>query len=129
MSTREVIDATTALEKFFEIVREEAAVNPQFGKRLIEAVGYKVIYRGDEAKSIVDPVLVAMEGQDEFRRTFLSMKQKDVEKIGLDAGLIQKPPKGTKAPRLTLQQLVDLLWDRSKERIEDLVPRPRHAAE
>lgn len=128
MENKNLIDSTRALDKFFEIVREEAASNPRFGRRLVEAVGFKVIYRGEEAVEAIDPVLVAMHGLEEFRRTFMSMKTAEVKKVGEMCGLLQKAVKGTKQPKLTHGQLVDLLWDRSRQRLDDLFPTARNAA-
>ncbi len=124
MGEREPVDAATALSKFFDVVSEEAAANPQFARRLLEAASIKVVFRGDEATAAVDPMLVAMEGYDEFRRTFGSMTVAQVKKIAKNAGLItqqEKLPTG-------LFPLIDLLWDRASQQVHDRYPR-REAAE
>lgn len=119
------LDAATALDGFFQVVRQEALANPVFARRLLEALGCTVEFRGEEALAAVDPVLVAVRGADEFRRTFLSMKAKDIAKIGHEAGLVEKDEiRGKK-----IGPLVDLLWERASERMRDLFPHARHAAE
>ncbi len=129
MDTKRLIDPVEALDKLFGIVREEATSNPRFGRRLLEAIGYRVIFRGEDAVEAVDPVLVAMHGLEEFRKTFLSMTAAEVKKVGEAHGLIQKPPKGGKKTKQTHSELVDLLWNRARQRLADLFPQARDAAE
>lgn len=119
------LDAATALDGFFQVVRQEALANPAFARRLLEALGCTVEFRGEEAIAAADPLLVAVRGPEEFRRTFLSMKVKDVAKIGQEFNLMEKDEiKGKK-----IGPLVDLLWERASERMRDLFPHARHAAE
>jgi|RhiMetdeSRZDD1v2_1073273.scaffolds.fasta_scaffold2801737_1 hypothetical protein len=125
MDTKRRIDAAEALDTLFQIVREEALSNSKFARRLLDAVGYTVEFRGEEALAALDPVLVAMRGPEEFRRTFLSMPAKDLKKIGKDFNLIESHETAKK----TVPQLVDLLWERASERMRDLVPPARQAAE
>lgn len=123
--TGKIIEPGKALDDFFQIVKQEALANPAFGRRLIEAIGYKVIYRGSEAMAAIDPVLVAIEGLEPFRATFASMKVAEVKKIGEAAGLFQR---GEKLPK-GLGEQIDLLWQRAQQRLRDLSPNARHAAE
>ncbi len=113
------VDPAKALDTFFSIIRQEALANPAFGRRLIEAVGYTVTYRGEEALAATDPVLVAMSGAEEFRRTFLSMRAAEIKKLGEASGLFAKKetlPRGS-------AELVDILWSRASERLRNLVGR------
>ena len=121
----ERIDAAQALATLFEIVREEALNNPKFARRLLEAVGHTVEFRGEQALAAVDPLLVAKSGEDEFRRTFLSMTAANLKKIGKDFSLIETH----EMARKSVPQLVQLLWERASERRRDLVPQRREAAE
>ncbi len=125
MDTKRRIDPAEALDTLFQIVRQEALGNPNFARRLLDAVGYTVEFRGEAALAAVDPALVAMRGREEFRRTFLSMNAKDLKKIGKDFSLIENHETAKK----TIPQLVDLLWERASERMRDLVPPKRQAAE
>lgn len=125
-TTNRTIDPAEALTKLFHVVRQEALSNPEFARRMLDAVGYTVEFRGDEALAAVDPVLVAKRGYDEFRSTFLSMKAKDLKKIGKDFSLIESH----ETTKKSVLQLVDLLWERASERRRDLIPPPaREAAE
>jgi hypothetical protein len=125
MTTHRTIDPAEALNGLFRVVREEALGNPKFARRLLEAVGYTVEFRGNEALAAVDPVLVAMRGAEEFRKTFLSMKAADIKKIGKTFSLMENHETAGK----TVGALVELLWKRARERVDDLVPPTREAAE
>lgn len=125
MSTHQTIDPAEALDNLFQVVREEALRNPAFARRLLVAVGCTVEFRGEQALAAVDPVLVAIRGPEEFRRTFLSMSAKEIKKIGKDFSLIEE----SETKKKSVAALVDLLWERASERMHDLVPRTRYAAE
>jgi hypothetical protein len=125
MSDGKVIGAGEALDRFFQIVREEAASNPKFERRLLEAVGFDVFYRGEEALATVDPVLVAKKGRDEFRRTFLSMSAAEIKRIGKSCDLFRTGDRLGSTPGA----LTDLLWDRASQRVENLTPQRLQAAE
>lgn len=116
MSEAKQIDAGRALDQFFAIVREEALGNPRFAAKLADALGYQVMFRGSEALPAVDPVLVAMQGQEAFRATFLTFKAADLKKLITEFGL------GTAADLKAAKkapQMVDLMWEGAKAKIRD----------
>jgi len=119
MSRDGPIDPAEALNSLFAIVREEEASNPSFARRLVQAMGATVIFRGDDAVLSVDPVLVAASGPDEFRRTFLSFTPKELKAIIKEYGLATaQDMKGkNKAPLL-----VDLMWQGATSKRRDLTP-------
>ena len=125
MSSNAPIDPATALNQLFQVVREEALANPRFARRLLDSVGCTVIFRGDEALAAVDPLLVAMHGHEEFRRTFVSMTVANVKRVGKSAGLFSQ----AEALPGNLGTLVELLWDRSIQQVNDRFPVRRVAAE
>ena len=45
MDTKRRIDPAEALDTLFQIVRQEALGNPNFARRLLDAVGYTVEFR------------------------------------------------------------------------------------
>lgn len=124
MTTHRTVDPAEALDSLFQVVREEALSNPRFARRLLVAVGHTVQFRGEEALATVDPMLVAMQGVAEFRRTFLSMTARDLKRIGKTFSLMETH----ETARKPVGALVDLLWERAKERVHDLIP-TRQAAE
>ncbi|MEO0617859.1 MAG: hypothetical protein AAFZ01_01115, partial [Pseudomonadota bacterium] len=93
--------------------------------RLLRATGYSVIFRGADAVAAVDPVIVAGEGYDAFRATFMDMKAAEVKKVGKTAGLFVARETFPRA----LGDLVDLLWDRANQRREIVLPNYASAAE
>lgn len=110
------IEPVEALERFFAVVRQEAVDNPSFAARLLDALGARVVFRGDAAASGVDPLQVALQGYDEFRATFLSFPVKDLKAFAKDFGLATTADmKGkSKAP-----QIVDVLWAGASAKIKD----------
>ena len=126
MSTHRTVDPAEALDGLFQVIREEALGNPKFARRLLEAVGFHVEFRGKDALAAVDPILVASRGVEEFRRTFLSMDVKDVKNLGEEFSIVEKHElRGIKK----IGPLVELLWERASERVRDLFPPAREAAE
>ena len=125
MDAKKPIGPAEALDQLLQIIREEAASNPRFERRMLEAAGFQVIYRGDQTLSALDPVLVAMRGFEEFRRTFNSMRTAEIKKVGKDSALFSV------GERLPTQPgaLTDLLWDRASQRLSNLAPQLRVAAE
>jgi hypothetical protein len=69
MSERKSISPEEALDRLFTLIREQAFQDRQFGRRLLEAVGVTVVYRGEDAVDAVDPVLLAAEGREVFEKT------------------------------------------------------------
>lgn len=110
------IEPVEALERFFVAVRQEAIDNPSFAARLLDALGAKVVFRGDAAASSVDPLQVALQGYDEFRATFLSFPVKELKTIVKDYSLATPADlKGkSKAP-----QIVDVMWTSASAKIRD----------
>jgi hypothetical protein len=68
---------------------------------------------------------VALRGPEEFRKTFLSMTAADIKKVGKTFSLMENH----ETVRKPVGALVDLLWERASERVHDLVPPAREAAE
>jgi hypothetical protein len=116
MSGSKDFDAGQALDRFFAIVREEAMSNPRLAARLAEAAGYNVVFRGLEAMPAIDPVQVAMRGQDEFRATFLTFKAADLKRLVKEFNL------GTAADMVGKNkpsQIVDVMWAGARAKIKD----------
>lgn len=105
-----------ALDRFFAIIRQEAIDNPRFAARILNALGAKVVFRGDAAAASVDPLQVALQGYDEFRATFLSFPVKDLKALVKDFSLATTADmKGKgKAP-----QIVDVMWAGASAKIKD----------
>ena len=61
-----------ALERIFEVIREEAAGNPTFARRMLDAAGVTVVFSGPNAVKAADPIIVAARGgYASFRGSFI----------------------------------------------------------
>lgn len=116
MGANKEIDAGQALDRFFAIVREEALSNPRLAARLAEAAGYQVIFRGSEALPAIDPVQVALLGQEEFRKTFLTFKAADLKKLVKEFNLATATDLAGKTKPA---QLVDVMWAGAQAKMRD----------
>ncbi len=114
--TKSEIEATAALDRFFAVVRQEASDNPKFAAALLEALGATVVFRGTGAVVAVDPVQVAIEGQEEFRKTFLSFSAADLKKLVKEYNLAT-PSDLTGKTRPP--QIVDVMWVGAEAKIHD----------
>jgi hypothetical protein len=111
-------DAAQVLDRFFAVVRQEAADNPKFASRLLDALGVEVVFRGEAAAASVDPVQVALRGQEEFRKTFLTFPAKTLKAISKDFNLATPADlKGkTKPP-----QIVEVMWSGAQSKIQGAI--------
>lgn len=76
------VSPNEALERIFEVIRQEAAANPKFASRMLEATGLTVVFQGPEAGKIADPIAMAARGDETaFRESFLSLSEKDLKAI------------------------------------------------
>jgi hypothetical protein len=116
MSEAKQIDAGRALDQFFAIVREEALGNPRFAAKLTDALGYQVLFRGSEALPAVDPVLMAMQGQEAFRETFLTFKAAELKNLAKEFGLATA---ADLKPLKKVPPIVDLMWQGAAAKIRD----------
>jgi hypothetical protein len=119
MSRTETLEPSQALDKFFAIVRDEAASNPVFAARLLNALDVNVMFRGKDAADAIDPLLIASKGLEEFRVTFLSFDDKTLKKLLSDHNLASKTDIGKRKGTA----LVDLLWERASTKYRQLYAR------
>ena len=119
MQDTQPLEPSEALDRFFAIVRQEAVRNPGFGARLLDALNVQVLYQGDVAAEVIDPVGLVGHGQEEFRKIFLGFDDKRLTKFLKDFDLASKTDIGRrKGPAL-----VDLLWERASTKHEQLFGR------
>jgi len=119
MNENNGLEPVAALDRFFSVVREEAAANPTFARRLHDALGSTVKFQGSDATAAVDPVLMVRMGVVAFRESFLTFKPAELKKIMKDFGLaVPADFKGkTKTP-----VLVEMMWERASRKYADLTP-------
>jgi hypothetical protein len=107
-----------ALERIFEVIREEAANNPKFAHRMLDAAGVTVIFSGPDAAKVADPIVVAARGDyASFRESFLGFPEKDLK--GLLKGFALATDEQIKGVKTKPKQsgLVDLLWEGAQRKL------------
>jgi len=114
------VSPNEALERIFEVIRQEAAANPKFASRMLDATGVTVVFQGSEAGKIADPIAMAARGDEaSFRESFLSLPEKDLKAI-LKSYLLatEEQVKAVKTKPKAVG-FVDLLWNGAKARLAD----------
>jgi hypothetical protein len=109
-----------ALEKIFEVIREEAAANPSFARRLLDAAGVTVVFSGPDAAKVADPILAAARADYAgFRESFIGFTEKDLKGLIKGFGLAtEEQIKGVKT-KPKQSGLVDLMWEGAKRKLDE----------
>lgn len=111
MSKSESISAAEALDRMFSVIRQEAAANPVFARRLLDAAGVAVSFHGPEAVSAADPVIVAMRSdQASFREMFSTFSEADLKKMLAAYGLATAEEIKRVVTKPKKVGYVELLW-------------------
>jgi hypothetical protein len=109
-----------ALERLFEVIREEAVANPAFARRLLDAVDITVVFSSPDAVKVADPILAAARGDyATFRESFLSFTEKDLK--GLIKGFALATDEQIKGVKTKPKQsgLVDLMWEGANRKLDE----------
>jgi hypothetical protein len=114
------ISPEEALDRLFTLIREQASQDRQFGRRLLEAVGVTVIYRGEDAVDAVDPVLLAADGRDAFEKALGTFKVAELKALIKSFDLATAANMKGKRKKA---DLIELAWQGAKGKREDTVPR------
>lgn len=120
MTQRSQISPGEALERIFEVIREEAAANPTFARRMLEAAGVTVTFTGPDAAAVADPVVAAAR-QDyaAFREMFQTFAEADLKKMLKGFALAtDEQIKGVKTKPKKVG-FVDLLWDGARRKLAE----------
>ncbi|ADJ23566.1 MAG: hypothetical protein J0H36_08370 [Hyphomicrobium denitrificans] len=109
-----------ALERIFEVIREEAVANPTFAKRLLDAAGVTVVFSGPDAAKVADPILAAARAEyADFRESFIGFTEKDLK--SLLKGFALATDEQIKSVKTKPKQsgLVDLMWEGAKRKLDE----------
>lgn len=109
-----------ALERIFEVIREEAVANPTFAKRLLDAAGVTVVFSGPDAAKVADPILAAARAEyADFRESFIGFTEKDLKSLlkGFALATDEQIRGITTRPRKS--GLVDLMWEGAKRKLDE----------
>ena len=114
------ISASEALERLFEVIRAEAATNPVFARRLVNALGVTVTFKGAEAVTAADPIIAAARMDfAAFRETFDTFSEKELKALTKTFALAtdgQVKDVSTKPKKIGL---IDLMWDGARRKLRD----------
>jgi hypothetical protein len=112
MTNRTEISPSEALERLFEVIRAEAANNPAFGRRLVDALGLAVTFKGPEAVTAADPIIAAARMDfPAYREMFDTFPEKDLKTLIKSFALAtdaQVKAVSTKPKKIGF---IDLMWD------------------
>ncbi len=113
-----------ALERIFEVIREEAASNPKFAHRMLLAAGVTVVFSGSDAAKVADPIVAAARGDyASFRESFIGFSEKELKAIIKGFALAtDEKIKGVKT-KPKQGGLVDLMWEGANRKLEERRPR------
>lgn len=108
-----------ALERIFEVIREEAASNPTFARRMLDAAGVTVVFSGPEASKAADPILLAARGDyAAFRESFLSFAEKDLKAMIKGFGLATDEQVKSVKSKPKQSGLVELMWEGASRKLQ-----------
>jgi len=114
------INPTEALERLFEVIREEAAANPTFTRRMLDALGVTVNFTGPDATLAADPVLIAARLEhDEFREMFQTFADADLRKMLKNFGLATAEQIKNVKTKPKKIGFIELLWDGARRKIAE----------
>lgn len=117
---RDRLDPSEALDRIFDVIREEAAASPAFARRLLDAAGVTVVFSGPEAAISADPVLAAARGDyAAFRANFLSLPEKELRALIKSFALATEEQVKAVKGKPKRPELVDLMWDGAKRKLQD----------
>jgi len=114
------VSPSEALERIFEVIREEAVANPTFARRLLDAAGVTVVFSGPEAAKVADPILAAARANYAgFRESFIGFTEKDLKSLIKGFALAtDEQIKGVKT-KPKQSGLVDLMWEGAKRKLDE----------
>lgn len=116
--TEKRVSAIGALDAFFATVRRHADENPAFASELVQALSIPIEVTVEtpadvKAKMLfLDPVVIAGQGYDVFRQTFVPLKDPQKKAIIKHYNLADLPSKG--GPKG--DELVGIMWEASRSR-------------
>ena len=118
------ISANEALEKIFEVIRQEAAGNPTFARRMLDAAGVTVVFQGTEAAKLVDPIVQAARCEyADFRERFLTFSEKDLKAILKNFALATEEQVKAVKSKPKQSGLIDLMWEGAKGKLDQRTSR------
>ena len=115
----EKLSSNEALERIFEVIRQEATANPSFARRMLDASGITVVFQGTEAAKMVDPIVqAARQEYADFRESFLTFSERDLKAILKGYALATDEQVKAVKSKPKHGGLVDLLWEGARRKLD-----------
>jgi hypothetical protein len=109
-----------ALERIFEVIREEAESNPTFARRMLDAAGVTVVFSEPDAAKAADPIVVAAHGNyANFRESFIGISEKDLKSLIKGFALATDEQIKSISTNPKRSGLVDLLWEGARRKLQE----------
>ena len=111
-----------ALERLFEVIRQEALASPTFARRMLDAVSTPVTFTGAEAGDAVDPIILAAKADHtQFMETFVTFKDSDLKKIikSYSLGTAEDVKTATARGKHKKHGLIDIMWAGAQRKLKE----------
>jgi hypothetical protein len=111
------VPADLAIEAFLQAIKDAAAEIPEFRSRLVDALGFTVLFEGAEQYQGANPATQAARwSEDAFKRIWAGATPAELKKVLKDRGLASEDDlKGKK----TKPALLTLLYQRALAQAEE----------
>jgi hypothetical protein len=110
-----------ALERLFEVIRQEAAASPKFARRMFDAVSAPIVFTGTDAGVAADPIILASKGDHtQFMETFVTFAEADLKKMIKNYSLATaEDVKNAGKGQHKKHGLIDLMWSGAQRKLKE----------
>ena len=123
MNDKPRLTPAEALDKLFEVIRDEALSNPTFARRMLGAVGCQVVFNGSDAVSSADPIMVAAAGDfSVFHEMFMTFAEKDLKALIASFNLATAEDVKNVKGKVKKPGYVQLMWDGAQRKLSERSP-------
>jgi hypothetical protein len=120
MNDKPRLTPAEALDKLFEVIRDEALSNPNFARRMLSAVGCQVVFNGSDAVSSADPIMVAAAGDfTAFHEMFMTFAEKDLKALMTTFSLATAEDVKSVKGKVKKPAYVQMMWDGAQRKISE----------
>ncbi|MEO0982769.1 MAG: hypothetical protein AAFX03_08980 [Pseudomonadota bacterium] len=108
-------DAFTALDRFFDVLRQEVRHNPELAQRLVQAIGASVSFDADLLPDLFNPIQAADGEEGAFRALADKLSAPQLKTVLKQYNLATPVDvKGKSKP-----ELIDMLYERATHRLAE----------
>lgn len=123
MNDKSRLTPAEALDKLFEVIRDEAVSNPSFARRMLSAAGCEVVFNGGDAVSTADPIIVASRGDyPAFHEMFMTFAEKDLKALIATFSLATVEDLKNVKGKVKKPAYIQMMWDGAQRKISERRP-------